>query len=157
MPEIENKNPDWYLCGVGKEIVISSLEDLHRAAKEFLQHTTGYKIFAFHGEMGAGKTTFIKALCTELGVSENTSSPTFAIVNEYAGTSTIFHFDLYRIRSLQELIDIGFEEYPDRDAYIFIEWPELAMPLLEGIHYCDIFISTDDSGARKVNIPNPGI
>ena len=90
------------------------------------------RVFALHGELGAGKTTLIKGFCAALGVKEHTSSPTFAIVNEYRSASgdPVYHFDLYRLRQANELRDIGFEEYLDSGAYCFIEWPELAVELL---------------------------
>ncbi len=90
------------------------------------------RIFAFYGQMGAGKTTFIKAICSELGVSDIVQSPTFSIINEYktlAGES-VFHFDFYRIRSIIEVFDIGYEDYLYSGNYCFIEWPELVESLL---------------------------
>src|SRR5205085_2866368 len=96
------------------------------------------KIFALYGEMGAGKSTLVKSFCKALCVKEESVSPTFSLVNEYCinesvvktPTTTVFHFDLYRLKNAEELIDIGFEEYLSRDGYCFIEWPELAEPFL---------------------------
>ena len=115
------------------EIRIQSLEDLSRAADLFLSHLGGVRIIAFYGKMGVGKTTFIKMLCKKLGVEENVTSPTFNLVNEYrcAGSGTrIFHFDFYRIKNLEEVFDMGYEDYFYSDAYCFIEWPELIEGLL---------------------------
>jgi tRNA threonylcarbamoyladenosine biosynthesis protein TsaE len=97
-----------------------------------LQAYPAARVFAFHGELGAGKTTLIKAFCTALGVGDHTSSPSFSIVNEYrtASGEPVYHFDLYRLRSPRELLDIGFEEYVDSGHYCFIEWPEMAEGLL---------------------------
>ena len=113
-------------------IVIHSLSMLPAAAKEFLQIFPEKKIFAFYGAMGAGKTTFIKAICESLGVSTTVSSPSFSIVNEYqsATGAKIFHFDFYRLKSITEAYDLGYEDYFYSDAYCFIEWPEKIEELL---------------------------
>lgn len=105
---------------------INSLTDLPIAAKQLLKATEGKKVFAFYGAMGAGKTTFIKALCDELGVKDTMSSPTFSIVNEYKAASgeKIYHFDFYRIKNISEAYDMGYEDYLYSKAYCFIEWPE---------------------------------
>ena len=95
------------------EIKINSLDNIHEAAKAFLAGMGTAKVFAFYGKMGAGKTTFIKAICEELGVSDVITSPTFALVNEYtAGNgAAIYHFDFYRIKKLEEVYDMGYEDY----------------------------------------------
>ncbi len=94
--------------------------------------------------MGAGKTTFIKAICKYLGVNENTSSPTFAIINEYkAKEKKIYHLDLFRINSVQELANIGIEEYFESDNYIFVEWPQIIEPLLEDYGFKKIIITVE--------------
>ena len=115
-----------------KTIVINNLNELPRAANELLEAFKEKKIFAFYGQMGAGKTTFIKSLCEELGVSETVSSPTISIVNEYLSSSglKIFHFDFYRIKSENEAYDMGYEDYFYSDAYCFIEWPEKIQDIL---------------------------
>jgi tRNA threonylcarbamoyladenosine biosynthesis protein TsaE len=101
-------------------------------AEKLLAAYPASRIFAFYGEMGAGKTTLIKDFCRVLGVTENTSSPTFALVNEYQSTNgkTIYHFDMYRIEDPSEAIRIGFEEYLESGNYCFIEWPEKINNLL---------------------------
>ena len=113
-------------------ITIKDKRHLHSAARKLLEHSGGKKIFAFYGTMGAGKTTFIKTICEVLGAIDIASSPTFTLVNEYrtkAGES-LYHIDLYRIKSLSEVFDIGIEEYLYGGSYCFIEWPELAGDLL---------------------------
>lgn len=109
---------------------VEKLEDWNSVAAEILKHFPEQKIFALYGEMGVGKTTLVKSFCKALGVKEEAVSPTFSLVNEYAGTQKIYHFDLYRLKSPEELLDIGFEEYLADGAFCFIEWPELAEPFL---------------------------
>lgn len=105
---------------------LNNLSELPAIAKQLLQSFDGEKVVAFHGVMGAGKTTLIKALCEELGVKDTISSPTFSIVNEYRTINgeKIYHFDFYRIKSVEEAYDMGYEEYFYSKAYCFIEWPE---------------------------------
>ena len=115
------------------QIQISTLDDIKTAAHEFVSHIDQSTIFAFYGKMGAGKTTFIKAICEELGVGDVITSPTFAIVNEYRSETTcelIYHFDFYRIKNLDEVYDMGYEDYFYCGALCFIEWPELIESLL---------------------------
>ena len=109
---------------------ITSLSELPVAASQLLAACSGKKIFAFLGEMGSGKTTLIGAICAQLGVRDKVTSPTFAIVNEYFGKEKIFHFDLFRLKSLDEALDIGIEEYLSGEACCFIEWPQVIGPLL---------------------------
>lgn len=111
---------------------IKSIENLSEAANWVLQNIEDVKIIAFYAEMGAGKTTLIKEICKQLNCVSNVTSPTFAIVNEYKThkNNSVFHFDFYRLTSIKEIIDIGFEEYINSGNYCFIEWPELAEPLL---------------------------
>ena len=122
-------------------------------ARLILQSHAERRVFALHGELGAGKTTLIKALCEALGVADATSSPSFAIVNEYrmADDRPVYHFDLYRLRDSRELLDIGFEEYLDSGAYCVIEWPELADELLprEVLH---LTIEAADNGVRTIRM-----
>ena len=109
-----------------------SLSDLQPAAAKLLNTFPAARVFAFYGRMGAGKTTLIKALCRELGVVDIVQSPTFAIINEYKTLSekSVFHFDFYRIKKLEEIFDLGYEEYLYSGSYCFIEWPELMEGLL---------------------------
>lgn len=113
-------------------IKIDSIDRIQEAAKEFVAQMGDNKVFAFYGKMGAGKTTFIKAICEELGVEDVVNSPTFAIVNEYTDGEgePIFHFDFYRIKKESEAYDIGFEEYVYSGHLCFMEWPELIEDLL---------------------------
>ena len=113
------------------EIKIQDLAHISEAAKAFVAQMGDHKVFAFYGSMGAGKTTFIKAVCEELGVEDVISSPTFAIINEYTGQDgAIFHFDFYRIKKLEEVYDMGYEDYFYSGALCFIEWPELIEEVL---------------------------
>lgn len=112
---------------------ISSIEVLPKVANELLQTFKNERIFLFDAEMGSGKTTFIKELCKQLGSNTNFSSPTYSIVNEYKITNgKIFHFDLYRLKNENELIELGFIDYLQPNAYLFIEWPQMALNLLDG-------------------------
>lgn len=114
------------------EITISSLEDIDAAARLFVSAMGYNTVFAFYGSMGAGKTTFIKAICLAMGVRETVTSPTFAIVNEYgdADGCPVYHFDFYRIRKVSEAFDMGCEEYFNSGFPCFIEWPELIEDIL---------------------------
>jgi len=111
---------------------INSLSEINHVAEKFLKAHPADRLFAFYGKMGSGKTTFIKALCDKLQVVDYVTSPTFALINVYATeqSNEIYHFDFYRIKSLGELYDLGYEEYFFSDQYCFIEWPELIEPLL---------------------------
>lgn len=113
------------------QLDISDVSKLQEACKQLVEFAGPVKVFAFEAEMGAGKTTFIKELCSILGSNDSFSSPTYSIVNEYnSPIGKLFHFDLYRLNSAKELLDIGFEEYVDSSHYCFIEWPEKALPFL---------------------------
>ena len=115
-----------------KEIKIGKLEDITSAAQKFVDEMGEKRVFAFYGKMGAGKTTFIKAVCEAMGVTDVVTSPTFAIVNEYADAAgrPVYHFDFYRIKNLREAYDMGCEEYFYSGNPCFIEWPELIDGLL---------------------------
>ena len=114
------------------EIIIKNIESLQDAAREFIAQMGQSRIFAFYGSMGAGKTTFVKALCEIMGVTDTVNSPTFAIVNEYDTPSgrPIYHFDFYRINRIEEVFDMGYEEYFYSGDLCLIEWPELIEDLL---------------------------
>lgn len=114
-----------------KSISINSTAELNKVAQELLAFAAGEKFFIFEGEMAAGKTTFIKAFCEALGVTDVVSSPTFSIVNEYeSNDSLVYHFDFYRLKNLQEAYDIGYEEYFYSDNYCLVEWPSKVAELL---------------------------
>ena len=114
------------------EIIINGTQDLPRAARVFLDHKGPASVVAFYGSMGAGKTTFITALCEALGVQDVVNSPTFTIVNEYRDrdTNPVYHFDFYRINRLSEALDIGLYEYFDSGDLCLVEWPEMIEELL---------------------------
>ncbi|MDR3340469.1 MAG: tRNA (adenosine(37)-N6)-threonylcarbamoyltransferase complex ATPase subunit type 1 TsaE [Candidatus Symbiothrix sp.] len=134
-------------------IQIKNIETIREPAKEFIRQMGDNTVFAFKGKMGAGKTTFIKAVCEELGVTEVINSPTFAIINEYRSDTTaelIYHFDFYRINSQQEAIDIGAPDYFDSGALCFIEWPEKIEPLLPA-DTVFVTIEEQENGERIMN------
>lgn len=115
------------------KLTIRSLDTIRETAREFVANMGQASVFAFYGKMGAGKTTFVKAICEELGVEDVITSPTFAIVNEYQSTKTggpIYHFDFYRIKKLDEVYDMGYEDYFYSGAPCFLEWPELIEEIL---------------------------
>ncbi|GAB6123009.1 tRNA (adenosine(37)-N6)-threonylcarbamoyltransferase complex ATPase subunit type 1 TsaE [Dysgonomonas termitidis] len=132
-------------------ITIKSLEDIDQAATEFVKAMGDNTVFAFRGEMGAGKTTFIKAICGKLGVSDTINSPTFAIVNEYRSDSgeLIYHFDFYRINKVEEAFDFGYEDYFYSGSLCFIEWPELIENLLP-TDTVNVSIKALEDGSRSV-------
>ena len=132
------------------EIKIQDLEHINEAAKQFVAQIGDHKVFAFYGSMGAGKTTFIKAVCEELGVEDVITSPTFAIINEYTGQEgTIYHFDFYRIKKLEEVYDMGYEDYFYSGALCFIEWPELIEEVLPE-DAVKVSIKEKEDGARAI-------
>ncbi len=133
------------------KIRINSLDNIHEAAKQFIKNMGNGNIFAFYGKMGAGKTTFIKAICEELGVEDVITSPTFAIVNEYTtkGGEPIYHFDFYRIKKIEEVYDLGYEDYFDSGHLCFLEWPELIEDLLPE-DTTRVTISVEEDGSRIV-------
>ena len=138
------------------EIKIQSIDTIRETAREFINHIGPHRVFAFYGKMGAGKTTFVKAICEELGVEDVITSPTFAIVNQYQASqseppvSTIYHFDFYRIKRLEEVYDMGYEDYFYSDALCFIEWPELIEDLLPD-DAVRVSISENADGTRTVS------
>jgi len=139
------------------EIIIKDIEHISEAARTFINHIGAHRVFAFYGQMGAGKTTFVKAICEELGVEDVITSPTFAIVNEYTLASppsslapVIYHFDFYRIKRLEEVYDMGFEEYFYSGALCFIEWPELIEDLLPD-DAVKVTVVQQDDGSRIIS------
>lgn len=134
-------------------IRIESLDKIDSAAIEFINVMGDNTVFAFHGEMGAGKTTFIKAICKNLGVSDVINSPTFAIVNEYRSDSAelIYHFDFYRINKIEEAFDFGYEDYFYSGSLCFIEWPELVENILPK-DTVNVRILVLEDGSREVTI-----
>lgn len=133
------------------QIQITDLSELHKAALLLLENFPEERVFAFYGSMGAGKTTFIKALCTELGSHDNVTSPTFALINEYTTSRDylIYHFDFYRIKKLEEAYDLGYEDYIYSGNYCLIEWPEMIESLLpEGV--VEVKIKVAENGIRVV-------
>lgn len=134
------------------KISIKSLDSIHEAAREFIKNMGTGHVFAFYGNMGAGKTTFIKAVCEELGVDDVITSPTFAIVNDYTSSkddSHIFHFDFYRIKKLEEVYDMGYEDYFYSGSLCFIEWPELIEDILPG-DAVKVTVTQNEDGGRVV-------
>lgn len=134
-------------------IQLFTLSDLKPAAQKFIEQIGAHKVFAFYGEMGAGKTTFIKAICQHLGVSENITSPTFALVNEYLTSvdEPIYHFDCYRLKNLQEAYDIGAEEYFYSGHLCFVEWPEKIEDLLP-LNCVNVYIKVIDKHKREITL-----
>lgn len=134
-------------------LTIKSLEELPEAARAFIADMGDRTVVAFHAEMGAGKTTFINALCAELGViTDATTSPTFALINEYRSDTTaelIYHFDLYRLESLEEAVDMGVEDYLDCGALCLIEWPDIIDPILPS-DTIDVNITVNADGSRTL-------
>ena len=136
------------------EIKIENLEHIRKAARLFIIGMGDRKVFAFYGSMGAGKTTFVKAVCEELGVEDVITSPTFAIINEYRSEArdlTIYHFDFYRIKKLEEVYDMGYEDYFYSGALCFIEWPELIEDLLPE-DAVKVSIHENEDGTRTVTV-----
>jgi tRNA threonylcarbamoyladenosine biosynthesis protein TsaE len=130
----------------------TSTTELPAVAAEIISFSANSRIFLFHGDMGAGKTTLIKALCEVLGTEETVTSPTFSIVNEYIGAANrIYHFDFYRLKNQSEALDMGYEEYFYSDAYCFIEWPEKIPDLLPD-HYINIKINVTGNHSRQIII-----
>lgn len=133
------------------QIKINTLGDIHEAAKTFNVNRGNATVLAFYGKMGAGKTTFIKALCEEFGVEDVITSPTFSIVNEYTNREgkPIYHFDFYRIKKIEEVYDMGYEDYFDSGNLCLLEWPELIENLLPE-DVLKITISEQEDGSRLI-------
>ncbi len=135
------------------EIKITGLDQIHEAARTFIENMGDHTVFAFYGDMGAGKTTFIKAICEVLGVEDVINSPTFAIINEYRSETgeLIYHFDFYRINKIEEAYDLGYDDYFYSGALCFIEWPEKIEELLPG-DCVAVTITTNEDGSRTVKV-----
>ena len=139
-------------------LTIPSLDAIDSVARQFVDLMDDYTVFAFNGEMGAGKTTFINALSRVLGVDEDpTSSPSFAIINEYRSSTTaelIYHFDLYRLENLDEAFDIGVEDYLESGAICFLEWPERIADILPD-DTVRVDIAEQPDGSRLLTVTTP--
>lgn len=131
-----------------KLIQIESLETIRQAARKFIEAANAPGVYAFYGAMGAGKTTFIKAICRELGVSDNITSPSFSLINEYVANdgAVIYHFDCYRLKNPAEAYDIGAEEYFYSGHWCFVEWPERIEDLLP-----------DNTKIVRLSVANDGV
>lgn len=136
-------------------IEIDSTDGLKDVARKLLDNFGKNRVFAFYGGMGAGKTTFIKTICRELGSVDNITSPTFAIINEYttSSESLIYHFDFYRIKNIQEAYDLGYEDYFFSGNYCFIEWPERVEQLLPD-NIVKVEISVTNNENRVIEVSN---
>lgn len=134
------------------QFIVDKVEDLAAAAERMIAQYPQERIFLFYGHMGAGKTTFINALCAALEVQDSTSSPTFSIVNEYASShGPLYHFDFYRLKDESEALDLGYEEYFYSGNYCFVEWPEKIENLLPS-HYLKITIEAIDNQSRSITV-----
>ena len=133
--------------------IIFTLDEIEDAAKTFLANTTPYKVIAIHGEMGAGKTTFVHAICNALGVKDNISSPTFSIINQYQNnlTEIIYHIDLYRLKDEEEAIQTGVEDCLYSGNYCFVEWPDKA-PAIFPDNTLHVRITAVNNDTRKLTI-----
>lgn len=136
-----------------KVFICSSLHELKGIAADILERVSGPQVFALFGEMGSGKTTLIKELCAVLGAIDTVTSPTFALINEYQTESSgpIYHFDVFRIKKLEEVMDIGYETYFFSGNYVFIEWPEMINELLPE-KYVYLMIRELDNGRREIRL-----
>jgi tRNA threonylcarbamoyladenosine biosynthesis protein TsaE len=132
-----------------------TLDQIDQAAAQIIRYAGDVKIWLFTGDMGSGKTTFIKSICHTLGAQGDFSSPTYSLANEYLlsnGNGKIFHLDLYRLRSIEEALDIGIEDYLFDGSYCLIEWPQLIMPLLKNDAFMTVNITTVSENERKITI-----
>ncbi len=135
------------------ELRIKSLEDINSVAKQFIELVGERRVFAMYGAMGVGKTTFVKAVCEELGVEDTINSPTFAIVNEYRTPEDkiVYHFDFYRIEDVQEAYDFGYEDYFYSKAMCFIEWPERIESILP-TDVINLNFTEEEDGSRSIQV-----
>jgi tRNA threonylcarbamoyladenosine biosynthesis protein TsaE len=136
---------------MGENYIAHEENDLSSIAKKVLNFCRNSKIFALQGELGAGKTTFVAALCHELGVKDHVLSPTFALIHEYSNDEIVYHMDCFRLKSAAEAIDAGLDEYLDGENYCFIEWPQIIKTLLpEKINRVELSVKED--GSRIISI-----
>ncbi len=138
-------------------LIINQLKELEKAAKILLSFAGNRKKWCFYGDLGAGKTTFIKVICQQLNVKEGVTSPTYSLVNEYdymdnktLTINNLYHLDLYRLQQIEEALDIGIEEYLYDDRYCFIEWPQIIEPILP-TEAVTIHIEMMEDGRRKIS------
>lgn len=136
------------------DLHINTLNELAGSALKIISYAGTSKIFLFYGDMGAGKTTLIKSLCAAVGVTDEVTSPTFSIVNEYESPQgPVFHFDFYRLKDFNEALDMGYEEYFYSGNYCFIEWPEKIAGLIPE-QYTGVRIVVSESGDRQLTVEN---
>ncbi|MGQ1788063.1 MULTISPECIES: tRNA (adenosine(37)-N6)-threonylcarbamoyltransferase complex ATPase subunit type 1 TsaE [unclassified Saccharicrinis] len=135
------------------KFLIPSINKINQVAEAFLKAYPEPAVFCFYGSMGAGKTTFIQALCEKLKVVDVVNSPSFAIVNEYNTQSddSIYHFDFYRLKEEEEAFDLGYEDYFYSDSYCFVEWPEKIASLLPEKRY-DVKVTVLDDNSREIEV-----
>lgn len=135
------------------EFTIHSEKDIHRVAEEFLPLLEDHRVVAFYGNMGVGKTTFIKGLCRKMGITDPVTSPSFALVNEYiaADGSAVFHFDFYRLKNVEEVFDMGYEDYFFSSHICFIEWPEKIDEYLPGDRL-DVYLTENTDNSRTLKV-----
>jgi len=133
------------------KVICKNIDNLHEVSVKLLKKFPLRKIFAFYGELGSGKTTFIKTICKSLGVADIVNSPTFAIINVYKASDgeNIYHFDFYRLKSIEEVFDIGYEDYFYSGSYCFIEWPEKIENLLPD-HAIKVYIEVNKPDGSRI-------
>lgn len=139
-----------------RTFIVSNIEDLEQVAQAVTEYFGEFEVYALDGEMGSGKTTFMRALGKVLKINEEVTSPTYSLVNEYSIDSSImriFHFDLFRLKSIEELTDIGFEEYLHApDVYVFVEWWQMAKELIEQTDYVLLQFEKINETTRRITI-----
>ena len=143
---------------VGEDMIIDGvgLDDLNSTAHQLLEFSDGCNIFLFEGDLGAGKTTLIKKICSQLGVIDNVASPTFSIINEYLSSDgPIYHFDFYRVKDIDEAVAVGVEDYFFTGNYCFIEWPEIIIPILPS-EYIKVEIESLEGDKRRYKLTHNG-